>query len=263
MKKYDLGTSALGWGRFTRVWVLMLIRVLFGAWALAVLIWGMVQLNGRYGSNGVSPSPWWSWGIYLGDWALFSNLIYFLTHAYFSIREIRTGAFGKTTWFEKWMWVNYEISWSLTWSVAVGYWFIWNSGCTFGGGQCGSLGIGWYEYHVYAISLGWLLFEVLFNLNRWKWLHVIFPVIFLCVYFIVSAIWHNATGVWPQNIQDSSVYSGAGGFYPVLILFVVFFHMCGFGCGFVLEKCYKKGRRTTEGDLLGDDPVQINECCDC
>jgi len=260
MEKHDLGTSALGWGRFTRVWALMIVRLLFALYALAVLIWGLVQLQGRYPTNGSSPSAWWSWGIYLGNWALFSNMLYFLTGTFFSIREIHQGAFGVTNWFEKWMWVNYEIAWSLTWSVTLGFWLIANTDCTFNH-NCS--GIGPYEWHIYGISLIWLLVEVLFNLMRFKWLHVIFPVIFLVVYFIVSAIWHGATGVWPQPQQDSTIVSAAGAFYPVLLLLVVGFHMCGYGCGWVMEKCWKKGQRTTEGDLYGDDPVQINECCDC
>jgi len=260
MRQADLGTSALGWNMFARVWALVILRFIFGLWALAMLIWGMVIMNDRYVS-GATMSPWWWWGAYLGHWAFFSLLIYYVIGFCFVVREIRTGAGGKMNCFEKWFWINYEIAWALMWTCALLFWIVIASDCSINH-NCTQMT--WYEYNVYAISIGTLLIELLFNLMRWMWLHFIFPLIFVIVWFIFAAIWHAASNVWLYAQQDDAVVGGgvAFGFYAVLIIVVVAFHMCGFGCGFLLEKCYKGKKRTTEGQLHGDDPVQLNDCCD-
>jgi len=260
MTRSDYGTSACGWHRFARVWALLFVRIIFAVWAVVMWIWSMVDLNGKYANNGYAPSPWWSWGVYLGNWAFFSLMLYYLTFAYFTIREICTGAPGKPNFCEKWLWINYEIAWSSMWSCAILFWTIVAADCSFNR-NCAQISIP--DYNIYAVSIATLLFEVLFNLVRWKWLHFIFTLIFLIVYFIIAAIWHTSTSVWPYAQQNDAVVGGGGafGFYAVLILVFVGFHMCGFGCFFVMEKCYKHKRRTSEKDLMGDDPVQISDMC--
>jgi len=245
---------------FARVWALVFVRIIFALYALAMLIWGMIVLNGRYPTNGYSPSPWWSWGIYLGHWSFFSLLIYYMAASYFTIREIRTGAFGPLNCGEKWMWINYQIAWAAMWSCCLLFWLVPASNCTFSK-DCSA--ITWYEYNVYAIALGTILIEFLFNLMRWKWLHFIFPLIFLFTYFVFAAIWHSSTNVWPHDQQDPNIVGGgvSFGFYALLIVCFVFFHFCGFGCAWVTEKCYKGKARKKDGDMLGDDPVNISDMC--
>lgn len=205
-------------------------------------------------------APWWTWGIYLGNWAFFSLLVYLVAFTYFSCREARSGAMGSTTFVERFLWANYEVAWALLWSSAVAYWFLVRPECTLPPHDCSKTT--WYEYHVHGISLLWLLFELFFNMMRWKWLHVVFALAFLVAWFLFSAVWHAVTGVHVYAVQDADVGGALTyAFYPVLLVGVVLFHMCGWGWSVALEKCYKGSRRVTDRDFFDGDPVQVNDCC--
>jgi hypothetical protein len=258
MLRYDYGSSAAGATIWSRVWWLLIIRFLFALWSLAAMIYGMVIM----GLEQTTPvRPWWWWGITLGNWALFSVVLYFWSFFIFSCNEVRHGAFGKTNLAERYLWVNYEIAWALTWISTLLFWLYVARSCTYSPNNCSNLN--WYDYHVYGISLGWLLIEVWFNMMRWKWLHFLFPLVVLTMWFVFSAIFHQVAGEWPYPEQDTAISSTTvvGLFYPLLILGTVLFHMCGFGCGAALEKCYKGKRRITDKDMAGDNGSQLSQMC--
>lgn len=261
MSRLDFGGAACGvCGLPSGEYNLLIWRGLAALWSVVFLIIGLIMQNISTVVNGVPGSPWWTWGIYIGNWSFFAMLIYFITGAYFTYRNTSgVGVSQKPSWWEKWMWVNYEVAWSLSWASTFGYWIVIRSDCTFAPHNCANVSV--YEYNAFGINLIVLLIDMLYNQFQWAWLHLVFTWLFTIVWFIFAAIWHGAVGVWPYSQQDNAVNGTmAFFFYPIILGATAFFHMCGFGCHLLLAKCYKNKNRVKKEDFFGDDTNKLGGC---
>eukprot|EP01125_Pyxidicula_operculata_P014769 TRINITY_DN4965_c0_g1_i1.p1 TRINITY_DN4965_c0_g1~~TRINITY_DN4965_c0_g1_i1.p1 ORF type:complete len:304 (+),score=48.43 TRINITY_DN4965_c0_g1_i1:28-912(+) len=263
--RVDLGMSALGWKRYSRAYSLFTLRIVVTLWSLGIMCYSMALLDLEDSSNnGIANSPWWTWGIYFSNWSYFSLVFYFVCATYLSYREIKGGdTHSATNYFERYLWINFEIAWAANWASTITYWLITRHVCTFEHTGCPtSIGEWVVVTHIQGANVVWLSMELMMNMLRFKPLHVIFPIFFSAAWCIFAAIWNNVLSVWPYAIQNTSTNDPyTAGFYVVAIGGTAFFFFCGFGCAWGLEKWYKSGRREEDTDFHDGSPKVSSLCC--